>query len=171
VAGIPRTPTRYMVLAAAALLTGLCDGTGHLPDRTFQRSQATGHAFVADPCGLLSEADRTELGLPTATNDSASYSPHTGPVDGKPLEFLRIQVMDDRGLTDIQAQCAPHGVPNDWRRTMRLVVSSVAYSGSPSRRPRGAPPLSTRRQSRPPRSPKEPRKIGRRLRCAGPASG
>lgn len=104
---------RYMVLAAAALLTACSTGqsvsapspTSSRPDIPAISKPLDIKAFVADPCGLLPEADRTELGLPTATKDSASCSLHTGPMGAKPLEFLRIQVMDDRGLTDIQAQC------------------------------------------------------------------
>ena len=66
-------------------------------------------ALTADPCGLLSEANRAELGLPTDAQDNTAgriaCDLHSGAPGSKPLEYVRIQVMSDRGLTGIYAQC------------------------------------------------------------------
>jgi hypothetical protein len=105
---------RYVVLMAAALLTACSAGqstsapqptSSSQPDIPAVSKPLDTKAFIADPCGLLTEANRMEIGLPTATKDNASCNLHTGPAGASPLEFLRIQVMADRGLADIQAQC------------------------------------------------------------------
>jgi hypothetical protein len=61
--------------------------------------------FTADPCGLLTEANRMELGLPTTAKGNTACDMYTGPAESKPLVFLRVQVMADRGLSAIYAQC------------------------------------------------------------------
>lgn len=61
--------------------------------------------FPADPCALLTEADRAELDMPTTAKNNAACDMYTGPAEPKPLAFLRVQVMADRGLAAVYAQC------------------------------------------------------------------
>lgn len=65
--------------------------------------------FTDDPCAMLTETDRAELGLPTAEkNDElgrAACDLHAGTAGQKPLEFLRVQIMAARGLKGLTAQC------------------------------------------------------------------
>lgn len=82
--------------------------------------------FTADPCALLTESDRIELGLPTAEKDDTTgriaCDLHTGTAGQKPLDYLRVQIMTTRGLRGLTAQCGTSAaaVCDGW------VVDSVA---------------------------------------------
>lgn len=82
--------------------------------------------FTDDPCAMLTEADRTELGLPTAEkNDElgrAACDLHAEAAGQKPLEYLRVQIMTTRGLKGLTAQCGTSAAA----RCDGWVVDSVA---------------------------------------------
>jgi hypothetical protein len=92
--------------------------------------------FIADPCALLTESDRAELGLPTAEKDGTAgrvaCDLHTGAAGQKPLDYLRVQIMTTRGLAGLSAQCGTSAAA----RCDGWVVDSVA--GYPVIRANGA---------------------------------
>jgi hypothetical protein len=104
---------KLIVLAAVAMLTACSTGQPtsappttaselHIPKVS---KPLDVRDFTADPCGLLTEANRMELGLPTTAKDNAACDMYTGPAESKPLVFLRVQVMADRSLSAIYGQC------------------------------------------------------------------
>ncbi|MGQ0839854.1 DUF3558 family protein [Actinokineospora sp.] len=66
-------------------------------------------AFADDPCTLFGDAQRAELALAVSrVDDSAGRKAcdlSADPGNPRPLEFLRVQVMSDRGLAVLYAQC------------------------------------------------------------------
>lgn len=66
-------------------------------------------AFVADPCALLDESQRQELGLPAAgqgdDTGSGTCDLHADSEQKDSSNYLRLVVFGDGGLTDQYAQC------------------------------------------------------------------
>lgn len=66
-------------------------------------------AFVSDPCALLDDSQRRELGLPAASNGDDSGDStcdlHVDPERKDPSNYLRLVVFADGGLADQYAQC------------------------------------------------------------------
>lgn len=66
-------------------------------------------AFVADPCALLDDSQRHELGLPAAgqgdDTGSNTCDLHADPEHKDPSNYLRLVVFGDGGLADQYAQC------------------------------------------------------------------
>jgi hypothetical protein len=104
---------KLAILAAVAVLTACSTGQPTSAPPTMMStldipkvSKPLGiKDFATDPCGLLTDANRAELGLPTTAKDSTACHMYTGPAEPKPLAFLGVQVMADRGLAAIYAQC------------------------------------------------------------------
>ena len=64
--------------------------------------------FATDPCGLLTAEDRAGFGLPdTEQKELAGTVECLLHPDGDTVTTVQLQLMTDRGLTDLVAQC--HG--------------------------------------------------------------
>jgi hypothetical protein len=65
--------------------------------------------FAADPCALLDESQRQELGLPAASKEddtgSSTGDLHADPESKDPSNYLRLVIFADGGLADQYAQC------------------------------------------------------------------
>ncbi|HEY0450405.1 DUF3558 family protein [Actinophytocola sp.] len=68
--------------------------------------------FAADPCALLTPGQRTELGLPdTERNELAGTVECLLHPSGDKVTTVQLQLMTDRGLADLVAQCRGDSAP------------------------------------------------------------
>lgn len=93
--------------------------------------------FATDPCALLAPEQRAEFGLPdTEQNELAGTAECLLHPSGDTVTTVQLQLMTDRGLTDLVAQCRGQNAPAScatWTPTTVEQYPAILDSGAQCR--------------------------------------